>query len=160
MNRPSPTGVRALVPNPALKPLRFLIGEWRTSGTHPQMPGEALSGRTVFAWHEGGAFRIMRSEIDRPEFPDGVAIIGSDDGAGRFAMTYFDERGVSRLFDVSVGNRSLSWRRDDPVLSQSMTIAADESGERLVGTGRMSEKGGGWVDDLSLVYTRDDRSRS
>lgn len=28
----------------------------------------------------------MRNEVDGPEFPDGVAIIGTDDGADKFIM--------------------------------------------------------------------------
>src|SRR4051812_38500091 len=72
-----------------VEPFEFLIGEWRTTGSHPEIPGKDLRGRTSFAWHEGGAFLIMRAEIDDPQFPNGLAIIGSDDDAGRFVMTYF-----------------------------------------------------------------------
>lgn len=148
-------GAEALIPNPALRPLEFLVGEWRTEGTHPEMPDQRLCGRTSFSWHEGGAFLIIRSEIDQPQFPSGVAIIGSDDVAGRFAMTYFDERGTSRLFDLVVEQGTVTWHRDDPDFSQSLTITADADGDRLVGKGRMSIKGGAWVDDLSQVYVRE-----
>ena len=147
-------GAEALIPNPALKPLEFLIGAWRTTGSHPLVPGKALNGRTSFAWHEGGAFLVMRSEIDQPQFPSGVAIIGSDDVAGKFAMIYFDERGVSRLLEVAIGERTVTWRRDEPEFSQSLTIEA-EGGDRLVSKGRMSQKGGPWTDDLSQVFERD-----
>jgi hypothetical protein len=146
-------GGGARIPNPALKPLEFLIGHWRTAGTHPEVPGRTLSGRTAFSWLEGGAYLIIRSEIDHPQFPSGLAIVASDGAAGRFALSWFDERGVSRLFDVTVGDRTLTWRRDDPDFSQSTTLTAD--GDRLVGEGRMSIKSGDWVDDLSQVYTRD-----
>lgn len=145
-------GAEALIPNPALKPLEFLIGEWRTEGSHPAVPGKILRGRTSFAWHQGGAFLIMRSEVDEPRFPSGLAIIGSDDVAGTFAMVYFDERGISRVLEVEVGDRTVTWRRNDPHLSQSLTIHLD--GDRLVSTGRMSEQGGPWADDLSQVFER------
>ncbi len=56
----------------------------------------------------------MRSDIDQPQFPSGLAIIGSDDVAGNFAMIYFDERGTSRICDVTVAHRTLTWRRDNP----------------------------------------------
>jgi hypothetical protein len=153
MSGSSPLGARALIPNPALKPLEFLVGKWRTEGTHPMVPGESLSGRTSFSWHEGGAFLIMRSEVGHPQFPDGVAIIGSSD-AGRFVMTYFDEREVSRIYDVTVGNGTVSWLRDDPDFSQSNTITADAGGARLVGKGRIKQ-GEDWADDLSQVFTRE-----
>jgi hypothetical protein len=152
VSRTPAIGAEARIPNPALAPLAFLIGEWETIGTHPLVPGETLRGRTSFAWHEGGAFLIMRSEIDHPLFPSGVAIIGSDDGTGRFAMIYFDERGTSRLIEVEVGNGEISWRRDTPEFSQSLTIRAE--GDNLVSTGRMSEIGGDWADDLSQRFIR------
>jgi len=156
MSQSVSTGAEALIPNPALKPLEFLVGEWRTDGTHPMVPGETLHGRTSFAWHEGGAFLIMRSQVDWPKFPDGVAIIGSDGASGKLTMIYFDERQVSRLLDVTVGDRSVTWRHDDPEFTQSLTISAE--GEGLVSKGRMSRKGGEWEDDLSQVFTREARS--
>lgn len=153
MSRSSSTGARALIPNPALKPLDFLIGEWRTAGTHPMLPGETLNGRTSFSWHEGGAFLIMRSQVDHPQFPDGVAIFGSDGASGALAMIYFDERAVSRTLEVTVADRSATWRHDDPEFTQSLTIAAE--GDGLVSKGRMSRKGDAWEDDLSQVFTRE-----
>jgi hypothetical protein len=154
----SPIGAKALIANPALEPLEFLLGEWSTTGTHPAVPGETLRGRTSFSRHEGGAFLIMRSQVDHDLFPDGLAIIGSDDVAGRFAMTYFDERGISRLYDVTVGPRTATWRRDDSEFSQSVTVTADESGDRLTSKGRMSKQSGDWVDDLSQLFTRESPS--
>jgi hypothetical protein len=151
----SPIGAAARAANPALEPLGFLLGDWVTRGTHPLVPGETLRGRTSFSLHEGGAFLLMRSEVDQPLFPDGLAIIGSDDVAGRFAMIYFDARGVSRIFEVvAVGERTVTWRRDDPDFSQSVTITGEADGGRLVSTGRMSRKGGDWEDDLSQVFVR------
>ncbi len=147
-------GPRALIPNPALKPFEFLIGEWRTIGSHPQMPGKALPGRTSFAWYEGGAFLIMRNQVDEEGFPDGVAILGSDESAGSFTMIYFDERGVSRQMGVTPGNRTLTWRHDDSKFAQSLTITAQEDGT-LVSKGKMSKDGGAWTDDLSQVFTRE-----
>lgn len=158
MKLESPIGAEALIPNPALGPLQFLVGEWRTAGTHPMAPGEILRGRTSFAWHEGGAFLIMRSQVDKPQFPDGVAIIGSDGASGKFAMTYFDERGVSRILQVTLGDRSVTWRHEDPEFAQSLTITAE--GDGLVSKGRMSKAGGEWEEDLSQVFTREAPSPS
>lgn len=145
-------GGEANKPNPALRPFEFLLGSWRTTGTHPMMTGAELSGRTSFDWHEGGAFLIMRSEVEEPSFPDGVAIIGSDDSAGRFSMIYFDERGVSRVMDVTVGEDTVTWRHDDPKFAQLLTIRKE--GDRLVSKGLMSQNRGPWTDDLSQVFER------
>ena len=154
MTETAPIGPEALIPNRALEPLAFLVGTWRTTGTHPMMPGTTLRGRTSFAWHEGGAFLIMHSEVDAPEIPSGVAIIGSDDTNGQLMMSYFDERGVSRLYEVEAGDRRLIWRRENPKMSQTMTIVADTNGDRLQAQGRLAENGGAWQDDLQLTYER------
>ena len=94
----------------------------------------------------------MQSQVDEPQFPDGVAIIGSDDAAGTFSMIYFDERGTSRIMDVTVGDCTVTWRHANPEFAQSLTIHAD--GDRLVSQGRMSRNGGPWEDDLSQTFTR------
>ena len=145
-------GSNALKRNAALQRLEFLIGDWRTTGTHPMVPGKKLCGRTSFNWHEGGAFLIMRQQIDEPGFPDGLAIIGSDNAAGTCSMVYFDERGVSRVMDVTVGNRALAWRHDGPDFAQRLTIS--QEADRLVSKGLMSKNGGPWEDDLSQVFER------
>lgn len=62
-------GSEAVKPNPALKPFEILVGEWQTTGSHPYFPGTTLRGRTSFEWLEGGAFLILRAEIDHPKFP-------------------------------------------------------------------------------------------
>ena len=59
-------GVGALKPNPGLELLSPFIGVWRTTGSHPLLPGQRLEGRTSFAWHQGGAFVIMHSEMQQP----------------------------------------------------------------------------------------------
>ena len=140
--------------NPALEPLTPLIGEWRTTGTHPLVPGTTFHGRTSFSWHEGGAFVLMRSEIDEPEIPSAVALIGSDDAADTFTMIYFDERGVSRRYTVEVGEATLSWHRDEAGFAQRMDVRIAADGSRLDARGTMSRDGGPWEDDLQLTYER------
>jgi len=151
---PASIGSEAAKPNPALAPLRAVIGTWSTIGTHPLVPGKTFHGRSSFEWIEGGAFLIMHSEIDEPEIPSGIAIFGTDDATGACTMLYFDERGVSRNYDVILRADGLTWSRDDHRLSQRMvaTIAAD--GRRMTARGEMSRDGAPWEPDLELTYTR------
>jgi hypothetical protein len=148
------TGDRALIPNPALRPFEVLVGEWRTTGTHPLVPGTTFHGRTSFAWHEGGAFLLMRSEMDGNDIPSAVAVFGSDDAAATFVMVYFDERGVSRKYDVTLTGNRLVWARDEAGFAQRNTLVIEQDGSRMVGTGEMSRAGGAWQGDLSLTYER------
>jgi hypothetical protein len=145
-------GSKALTHNPALGPFETLIGEWQTTGLHPYFPNTELIGRVSFEWIEDGAFVMMRSEVDHPEFPDGIAIFGSDDAARTCYMIYFDERGVSRKYDVSITESQLKWWRDDLHLSQRFTMSITK--DKLVNTGEMSRDGGEWEKDLSLTYKR------
>jgi hypothetical protein len=120
------------------------------------VPGTTFHGRTSFAWHEGGAFVVMRSEIDEPGIPSGVAVIGSDDAAGTFTMIYFDERETSRRYTVEVGDGEVSWHRDEAGFAQRMVVTVTSDGSRLDGKGTMSREGGPWEDDLQLTYERID----
>jgi hypothetical protein len=147
-------GSEALIPNPALQSFKAVVGEWRTTGSHPALPGATLHGQTTFAWIEGGAFLIMHAEIAAPDFPSGVAIFGSDDVAKTYFMLYFDERGVSRKYDVSMTGNTLAWWRDEPDFSQRFTIAIGADGNTMVGKGEMSRAGAAWEPDIALTYVR------
>jgi hypothetical protein len=146
----------AAKPNPKLEPFGVLVGTWSTIGTHPLVPGTTFHGRTSFAWIEGGAFLIMHSRIDEPEIPSGIAVFGTDDATGECSMLYFDERGVSRRYEVSL--RDNEWRqwRNDPDFSQRFTATIAADGRTIVSSGELSRNGGTWEPDLSLTYTRVD----
>ena len=96
----------------------------------------------------------MHSEIDEPEIPSGVAVFGSDDATGEYFMLYFDERGVSRKYDVSMGDGVLKWSRDAPGFSQRMTGTIVDGGRTIIGKGEMCRDGKSWEKDLDLTYTR------
>lgn len=145
-------GRKAIKRNAALKFFEPLIGEWQTTGSHPYFPDAELKGRASFEWIEGGAFLMVRSEINHPKFPDGITIFGSDDEAQTYYMIYFDERGISRKYDASIADNQLKWQRDSDHLAQRFTMTIEK--DKLISTGEMSRDGGDWEKDLSLTYTR------
>ncbi|HEX5478485.1 MAG TPA: hypothetical protein VFY79_02065 [Dehalococcoidia bacterium] len=147
-------GREALKPNPALAPLAVLVGEWISVGAHPYLPGRTLHGRAVFEWIEGGAFLLWRSECDAAEIPSGVAIFGTDNGFGTLFMLYFDERDVSRKYDVSVEAGAIRWQRMSDDLSQRRVLSVAADGRTITNTGEMSRDGGAWEPDLDLTYSR------
>lgn len=143
----------AVIPNPKLASFAPFIGTWRTEGRHPMLP-TTLHGRTVFEWRDGGAFLCVRSEIDEPGVPSGISIIGSDDKMGTFAMLYFDERGVSRRYEVAMDGGVMRWWRDAPGFMQRYTVTMSVDGNTLHGVGELSKDDGPWGPDLELTYTR------
>lgn len=144
----------ASIPNPALQPLSRFVGKWRTVGTHPLVPGTTFHGHTSFEWLEGGAFLIMHSEIEEPAIPNGIAIFGSDDATGEYFMLYFDERGVSRKYELKLSDNSWKWWRTAPGFSQRMTGTFSDDGRTIVSKGELSRDGSFWEGDLELTYTR------
>jgi hypothetical protein len=147
-------GEAARVPNSALAPLERLVGTWTTTGTHALIPDTPLHGRTTFEWIEGGAFLKMQSEIDEPQIPTGLAIIGSDDATGQISMLYFDERGVSRRYEASMHGDVWRWWRNAPGFSQRYSCTISDDGRTMIGKGELSKDGSTWQKDLDLTYTR------
>ena len=145
---------KAQIPNPALKELSRLVGEWKTVGTHPAVPNKVLAGKTSFEWIEGGAFLKRYSEVDEKGFPAGIAIFGSDDDTGELFMIYFDEREVSRKYEVSVENNILKWWRNAPGFSQRYSLTITDDGNTIIGKGELCEDGTTWKKDLDQTYTR------
>ncbi|MBV9231663.1 MAG: hypothetical protein JOZ18_20305 [Chloroflexi bacterium] len=144
----------AAIPNPALKPLSVLVGEWDTVGAHPLIPDTILHGHTSFEWLEGGAFLIMHSEIEEPGIPSGIAIFGSDDSTGEYFMLYFDERGVSRKYEVTLDDNGWKWWRNTPGFSQRSTLTLQDGGHTIIWKGELSKDGSSWEKDLELTYKR------
>ena len=140
--------------NPALSLLDRAIGTWTVIGSHPYLPGRTLPGRVSFERIEQGAFVRMLSNADDPEIPDGVAIFGTDTDDTTCTMLYFDERGVSRRYDVTLHEDGFTWSRDTEAFAQRfrVTIAAD--GRTMRGEGTMKKEGADWEPDLTLSYTR------
>jgi hypothetical protein len=145
---------KAAIQNPLLEPLHILIGEWETTGSHPYLPGMVLHGRASFSWIDDGAFLMVRSENDEGKIPSGIAILGSDDVKKELFMLYFDERKVSRKYEVSFHDKVLTWRRNDPAFSQRFTFRISDDGNTIVSNGEMSKDGAAWEKDLELTYKR------
>jgi hypothetical protein len=147
-------GKEALIPNPRLAAFAPVIGEWTTTGQHPMVPNTTFHGRVRFEWHEGGAFLCIRSEIDEPQIPSGIAIIGEDDDTGELTMLYFDERAVARRYDVTMHGNVMTWSRMAKSLSQRFVLTVAADGRAMQGVGEMSRDGGPWGPDLQLNYSR------
>jgi hypothetical protein len=138
----------------ALKKLEPLIGEWRTTATPPDgqpWPGE---GRTTFEWHDSGAHVIERSTVDIPGVPDGASIIGCDAANGTYYQLYSDDRGVCRVYQMSIGDGVWTlWREGEP-FAQRFTGRFSDDGRTIVGRWQLAEDGTNYRTDFDLIYAR------
>ena len=97
----------------ALRALDPLVGEWRLTAVGPggePWPGEA---RSTFEWHASGAHLVQTTTIEMPEAPDNTSIIGCDVANGTYYQLYSDERGVCRVYGMSISEEPWSlWREE------------------------------------------------
>jgi hypothetical protein len=118
------------------------------------MPDTELHGSVTFEWIDNGAFLRMSSTVDHPQVPDGITVFGSDNDAKHITMLYFDERNISRKYDVSFERNVLTWWRDDPKFSQRFVVTIADDGNTMKGKGEMCRDGKTWEGDIELVYSR------
>jgi hypothetical protein len=138
----------------ALKELEVLIGEWTMEAIPPggePWPGEA---RTTFEWMAGNQLLLERSMVEMPEAPDGVCVIGCDAANGTYYQLYTDERGVCRVYEMSIGNGEWKLWRDGEPFSQRFTATISEDGNRIEGRWELAEDGENFRTDFDLIYTK------
>jgi hypothetical protein len=140
--------------NPKLKPFSVLVGEWNTIGAHPGLPGTVLHGHVSFEWIEDGAFLLMHSEVEEEGIPSGIAVFGCDDGSDVASMLYFDERGVSRIYETTLNGNIWQFWRNAPGFSQRATGTFADDTNTIHVIGELSKDDSNWTRDLEQTYTR------
>lgn len=88
------------------------------------------------------------------EAPDSLSIIGCDAANGTYFQLYSDERGVCRVYEMSIGDGEWRlWRVGAP-FSQRFTATLSDDGNTILGRWEMSEDGIQYKTDFDLVYRR------
>jgi hypothetical protein len=141
--------------NPRLARLEVLVGDWDVEARVLRDPASGPQrGRTSFRWIVDGAFLLQRSEIPNSLFPTATAVIGPDDAADAFAMLYFDSRGVSRIYQMSLTDREWRLWRDHPDFSQRFTGEISPDGKRIDARWEIAEQPGKWQPDIAMTYVK------
>lgn len=124
------------------------------------LPGvEAPDARVTFEWMGDRAFVLERWTVPIPEAPDGLAVIRWDEGRGTFLQHYFDERGVARVYEMSLADGV--WRLEgtkpdfsDFNFSQRFTGRFSDDGTRIDGTFEIAHDHETWERDFDAIYRR------
>ena len=141
-------------PTRSLKPFDVLIGEWTMVGSHPQLPS-ALHGHSTFEWLRDGALLTWHFNWDAGQgIPNAYSIIGHDDAVEPCSMLYTDERGVARIYQMSLADGVWKQWRNAPEFSQRMTGTFSDDGNTIICEGELSRDGATWEPDLRVTYTR------
>ena len=138
----------------ALKKLEPLLGEWALEASSPDgepWPGE---GRASFEWHASRAHLVARTTVDMPGAPNTTSIIGCDAANGTYYQLYSDDRGVCRVYEMSIGDGEWKlWRTGEP-FPQRFTGRFEDTGDTIVGRWEKAEDGENYEADFNLVYCK------
>jgi hypothetical protein len=143
--------------NPAIERLGMFVGKWNleiSSMSFHEDKSATVHGRATFDWIEGGAFLRERSEVPNTAFPRAIAIIGPDDSAETYSMLYFDSRGVSRIYQMSLNGETWKLWRDFPGFSQRFIGTFSDDHNKITARWEKSSDGRNWEHDFDITYTK------
>jgi len=140
-----------------LDALEPFIGQWRMTTSLAPNTGDAPHALTTFEWLAGRRFLIQRWEVEHPDAPDGIAIIGFDATKSAYLQRYFDSRGVARVYHMGFASNVWTLQRiaEHPDFSQRFSGHFSEDGSSIVGGWENSnDSGSSWSADFDLTYTK------
>jgi Protein of unknown function (DUF1579) len=145
----------------ALSRLDALVGEWEMEFSFesgffgPGSPAvSGRGGRTTFQWFDGEFFLIQRATAEDPSAPNGIMIIGMGKESETFEQHYYDSRGVTRVYQMSLNEGTWNLWREAPGFHQRYTGVFSEDGNRITGAWEKSADGSGWKHDFDLSYIK------
>jgi hypothetical protein len=155
--------LQSMPPNPALKDLGIFVGEWSVEISNMSFlpdPAAKVRGQYSFDWLPGApgrAFLAMYSGVEDSDFPRTVGVIGRDDSLETYILLYFDSRGVSRVYEMSLKDGVWKLWRNSPGFSQRFTGTFSDDGSTITARWEKSTDGANWEHDFDLTYRRNSR---
>jgi hypothetical protein len=142
-----------------LQALDRFVGEWTMTAGPPDGPPWPGAARVRFEWIEGGAFLAERWSLDASGLPEGTptsgtSIYGCDAAHGTYFQLYSDDRGVCRVYAMSLDDRQWTLWREGPPFAQRFTGTFSEDGRTITGRWEIAEEGEDWRIDFDLTYTK------
>jgi hypothetical protein len=133
----------------------IFLGDWTVTITNQWWlddPSTVTSGTATCEWL-GDSFLRMQAEIDGT--PAWDFVFGRSDACDQFVVLYHDERGVARVFDLTVDGDTWTMSRADPDFHQRLLGRVE--GDRMVGRADASDdRGDTWRKDFDLIFQRAD----
>ncbi len=145
------------LPNPALKDLEFLIGKWEMELSNAAfLPDRSatVKGEVSFEWLEDGAFLIMRMGGKPSTSQGAIWLINRDESSSDYKVFYYDDRKVSRIYEMSFTDNLWKLRRRSPNFSQRFEGKISKDGNKILAKWEKSEDGQKWEHDFDVTYTR------
>ena len=145
-------------PNPALKPLEGLVGEWEmelSNASFLPRSSEPVKGPPVsFSWGEHGAFLMMRMGDKAPGPPQALWLIHRDEAAPNYTVLYYDARSVSRVYEMSWQDQVWKMWREAPGFWQRYEGRVSQNGKTITARWEKSSDGTMWEHDFDVTYMK------
>jgi hypothetical protein len=139
----------------ALGLLDVLAGEW----TQVIIGHGDPTGTMSFEWSLDGRYLLQRSILP-PPFPEVLAVIEYDEAVDEFRQHYFDSRGVTRVYRMTLSGSDLMLQRtesdfSDLSFAQRFVAVIADDGRSVHGRWEQSHDGGAtWDFDFGVAFTR------
>ena len=144
-------------PNPALKPLEVLAGEWEmqlSNASFLPRPSDIVKGLVSFEWVQDGAFLVMRMG-DKPAGPPAAQwLISRDESIPNYSVFYYDSRSVSRVYEMSFSEGVWKMWRNAPGFYQRYEGTVSKNGKTITARWEKSGDGAAWEHDFDVTYTK------
>lgn len=128
-------------------------GDWSVTITNMwwlEDPSTARTGIARCDWL-GDSFLLLQVEFEGE--PTWDFVFGRSDARNQFVVLYSDERGVQRVFDLTIDAASWVMSRSDPDFHQRLLARIE--GNRMVGqTDASDDRGDTWRKDFDLIFER------
>jgi hypothetical protein len=139
--------------------LEPFIGEWTLAASFPDDRPGGEAGRTTFEWMPGRCFLLQCWEVPHPQAPDGLSVIGWDEGRRTYLQHYFDSRGVARVYAMTFADGLWTLERTTPDFApldfaQRFEGRFSDDGMRIDGRWEIAQEPDRWELDFDLTYRR------
>lgn len=89
-----------------------------------------------------------------PEAPDAITIKGCDAANGTYHQLYSDDRGVCRVYEMSIDDREWRLWREGASFAQRFSGRFEDGGDTIAGRWEKAEDGTSYETDFELIYRR------
>jgi hypothetical protein len=131
----------------------IFLGDWTLTITNQWWlddPSTVITGSATCRWLDD-SFLMLKAQIDG--IPAWDFVFGRSDARERFVVLYHDERGVARLFNLTLEGDTWTMSRADPDFHQRLVGRIE--GDRMVGRADASDdQGSTWRKDFDLIFER------
>ena len=143
--------------NKLLAALDPLIGDWDVVLSKARFfedPDDTIRGEAKVSRELDDAVVLMRVAYADDRMPIGKWVIGVDDDREGYSVLYNDDRGVSRICQMSFDDGVLDIWRHATGFTQKFNARLDRAGKVLSGEWQFCEDGMNWHRDFRVDYSR------